>query len=241
VPSLRASIARHLLAKRHVGAGPASAAPLLVAKRRAPHFNPYLAFWAWSSRRLEWGGPCAASSGGRASHHVLPALMHHFGCVCPSYEALEMVRQVAGGRRVCDVGSGAGYWTYMLRRQGVADVVAVDSGQSRFRVSWIPDTVVAEGAAWLRGCGGAVGHVLLLVYPVVGGDFTRAMLREYRGRDLVVAGTQNRNGYTGFGDMTMDEFVQREMSGQGWRRVLQVPLPSFAGKDEALFVFHRDV
>lgn len=26
-----------------------------------------------------------------------------------------------------------------------------------------------------------------------------------------------------------------------WRKVLQVPLPSFAGKDEALFAFEKEV
>jgi len=31
--------------------------------------------------------------------------------------------------------------------------------------------------------------------------------------------------------------MAREMP--GWKRVLQMPLPSFAGKDEALFVFEK--
>ena len=31
--------------------------------------------------------------------------------------------------------------------------------------------------------------------------------------------------------------MAREMS--DWKRVLQIPLPSFAGKDEALFVFEK--
>ncbi len=31
--------------------------------------------------------------------------------------------------------------------------------------------------------------------------------------------------------------MAREMP--GWKRVLQIPLPSFAGKDEALFVFEK--
>jgi hypothetical protein len=32
--------------------------------------------------------------------------------------------------------------------------------------------------------------------------------------------------------------MAREMP--GWKRVLQIPLPSFAGKDEALFVFEKE-
>jgi hypothetical protein len=85
-----------------------------------------------------------------------------------------------------------------------------------------------------------------------------------------VVGTQNRNGYTGFARMTMDDFMLgidmpgdeagRGDKGNPWVRVVQIPLPSFAGKvstnitlqtfsnhvltpfylkDEALFVFQR--
>ena len=163
--------------------------------------------------------------------------MHHFGCVVPSWEALELVRLVAGGRAVADVGSGNGYWTFMLRRHGLR-VTAVDNMQSTFRVRWVADTVVEDGAAWLRARRGAEDVVLLLVYPVVGAEFVKSMLAEYRGRTLVVAGTQNANGYTAFVDRTIDDYVRLEMP--GWRKTVQVALPSFAGKDEALFVFERD-
>ncbi|KAJ2974914.1 hypothetical protein NUW58_g8505 [Xylaria curta] len=53
------------------------------------------------------------------------------------------------------------------------------------------------------------------------------------GDTVAVVGTQNQNGYTGFRDMTMDEFMAREHSDE-WVKVVQVPLPSFPGKDEAL-------
>lgn len=39
--------------------------------------------------------------------------------------------------------------------------------------------------------------------------------------------------------MTMDEDMERENGTSGWQRVVQNPLPSFPGKDEALFVFQR--
>lgn len=91
--------------------------------------------------------------------------------------------------------------------------------------------------------------VLLLVYPIVGGDssaaggkeggFTRQLMKAYKGDTLAVVGTQNGNGYTGFKGVTMDEYMEREWKGEGWRKVVQCPLPSFAGKDEALFVFQR--
>jgi hypothetical protein len=79
--------------------------------------------------------------------------------------------------------------------------------------------------------------VLLLVYPIVGGDgFTEKVIRTYKGEIVCVVGTQCRNGYTAFRDKIISEWMEEE---RGWNKVVQVPVPSFAGKDEALFVFRR--
>ena len=137
-----------------------------------------------------------------------------------------------------EIGSGGGYWTYLLRRLGLA-VTAVDNELSEWRTRWIGDTVVADGVTYLRQHDRGRDAVLLLVYPQVSGDFTGKVLRAYAGDVVVVAGTQNANGFTGFKGETVAEWIEREMGKEGWRRVVQVPLPSFAGKDEALFVFVR--
>ena len=57
------------------------------------------------------------------------------------------------------------------------------------------------------------------------------------GSTIVVAGTQNANGYTAFADELLVDWFARVMP--GWEKVCQVPLPSFAGKDEALFVYEK--
>jgi hypothetical protein len=114
------------------------------------------------------------------------------------------------------------------------------------RTTWIPDTLIQTGTGYLASHPDHDSLILLLVYPVVGGkltgtaegSFTRDLVAAYKGDTLVVVGTQNHNGYTGFPDMTMDEFMEREHSGE-WVRTVQVAMPSFAGKDEALFVFQR--
>lgn len=170
--------------------------------------------------------------------------MHHFGCVTPSHEALELLRILADGRDVADVGSGNGYWTFMLRGYGLT-VHAVDNMQSEWRVQWNGDTVILDGARWLQKNSGGRDMMLLLVYPVVGGGvgggteggFTRGLVDAFRGDTIAVVGTQNDNGYTAFRGMTMDEYMAREK--EEWTKVVQIPLPSFAGKDEALFVFQR--
>lgn len=117
------------------------------------------------------------------SHPILPVLFHHFGCVCPSYEALETIRQIAGTRAVADIGSGNGYWTYMLRRMKTGkrglDVVAIDNGISEWRTVWIPDTIETDGVKWLQQHDGGSQHVLLLVYPQVGLEFTSKTIKAY--------------------------------------------------------------
>lgn len=57
------------------------------------------------------------------------------------------------------------------------------------------------------------------------------------GTTIISAGSQNTNGYTGFAKETLPQWMAREMP--DWEQVLQLPLPSFAGKDEALFVFEK--
>ncbi|KXX73214.1 hypothetical protein MMYC01_210418 [Madurella mycetomatis] len=217
------------------------------------------------------------------SHHLLPVMMHHFGCVVPTHESLMIIKTLAQGeggkkgpnkkghKKVADIGSGNGYWAMMLRTYGV-EVDAVDSMMSewlvlslppsltqnaihtylrvltatRRRTTWIPDTIVQTGTGYLAAHPNHDGLVLLLVYPVVGGkltstvegSFTRDLVAAYKGDTLVVVGTQNHNGYTSFSNMTMDEYMGREHAGE-WVKTVQIAMPSFAGKDEAMFVFQR--
>ncbi|KAI4170003.1 MAG: hypothetical protein LQ343_005252 [Gyalolechia ehrenbergii] len=228
--SHRASVATYLHSRRNLPS------IYTIPKLKKAHVNPYYDYWAWSCQNLEWAGPTADTVLVKQSHHILPVLMHHFGCVVPSYEGLEIIKQVTKGRKVLDLGSGNGYWTYMLRRLGL-QVNAVDNLQSRYRSLWIGDTVVEDGEKYLKANKGARDALLLLVYPIVGSDFTARILKAYAGDTIFVAGTQNRNGYTAFSTKVMDEYVAAEKP--EYRKTVQIPLPSFAGKDEALFVFER--
>jgi hypothetical protein len=243
--SIRAHVAAHLSAHRYIHPG----APHLHIPKKKPAAkdvppNPYFVFWAWSCRNLEWCGPCPESEARPQSHHVLPVLMHHFGCAVPSYESLEILRLVARGRTIADMGSGNGYWAFMLRQHGLT-VAPVDNAQSRWRANWVADTTLMDGAKWLAKNAGGKNVVLLMVYPVVGGTvgggvdggFTRDLIKAYKGDTIAVVGTQNHNGYTSFSSMTFAEYMANEQP--LWTKVVQIPIPSFAGKDEALFVYER--
>jgi len=209
------------------------------------HTNPYYDYWAWACLNLEWVGPEEGTENVKTSHHILPVFMHHFGCAVPSYESLEVIKQIASGdkrtgrekRVILEMGSGNGYWTYMLRRMAV-EVTAVDNEQSAWRTMWIGDTIIADGEKYLKENKGCRTAVLLMVYPIVGADFTAKILSAYIGDTVVVAGTQNKNGYTAFKDRTIGEYMEAERP--EFEKIVQIPLPSFPGKDEALFVFERN-
>ena len=57
------------------------------------------------------------------------------------------------------------------------------------------------------------------------------------GTTIIAASSQNSSGFTAFAKETISDWMKREML--GWEKILQIPLPSFAGKDEALFVFEK--
>lgn len=169
----------------------------------------------------------------------------------PTYAALHAIARVAqpakpsreGVRPVLDVGSGNGYWSFMLRNFPIAegmkalDVRPIDNGVSEYRVNWVRDTIKMDGGEYLEKNEGGRGCVLLLVYPQATGGFTERVMRAFKGEVVVVVGTQNGNGFTGFQDEIVDSWVGREMP--EWELVLRLPVPSFAGKDEALFVWKR--
>jgi hypothetical protein len=183
----------------------------------------------------------------------LPIFYHHFGCVVPPYAALHAIAKLAQPSKpskesvlpILDIGSGNGYWSYMLRHFPIADISGaktlevrpIDNQLSEYRVSWVKDTIKIDGLQYLKQNNGGKGCVLLLVYPQATGNFTGPILRAFEGDTIVVAGTQNENGFTGFQDMVVDEWVEKNLG--AWELKLRMPLPSFAGKDEALFVFQR--
>jgi hypothetical protein len=183
---------------------------------------------------------------------MLPIFYHHFGCVVPSYAALHVIGKLAQPAKpskesvlpILDVGSGNGYWSYMLRNFSVGEmkslnVRAIDNQLSEYRVSWVRDTIKSDGLTYLqKEVDNGKGCILLLVYPQATGNFTGPILKAFEGDTIVVAGTQNGNGFTGFQDQVVDEWVEKNLP--AFRLTLRLPLPSFAGKDEALFVFQRE-
>lgn len=53
----------------------------------------------------------------------------------------------------------------------------------------------------------------------------------------MAASSQNDSGFTAFAKGTIAEWMARDLP--DWKKVFQIPLPSFAGRDEALFAFEK--
>ncbi|KAH4052436.1 hypothetical protein HBH49_101590 [Parastagonospora nodorum] len=224
---------------------------LLPSKKARSHTNPYLSLWTYSCQELEYAGPIPSTTFTKISHHILPIFYHHFGCVVPSYAALHVIAKVAQPAKpskenvlpILDVGSGNGYWSHMLRNFTAGDmksldVRAIDNQLSEYRVSWVKDTIKADGLTYLhKEVNNGKGCILLLVYPQATGNFTGPILKAFQGDTIVVVGTQNGNGFTGFQDQVIDDWVEKSLP--AFQLTLRMPLPSFAGKDEALFLFQR--
>jgi hypothetical protein len=230
----------------------APSSPLsLPSKQKTPFPNPYLDVWKWSCAALEWVGPTADTERIIQSHHVLPVLYHHFGCIPPTHDAMSLISQLStlnGQKVVIEIGSGGGYWVYMLRRYYKVIAIAVDSGSSTFRTTWIPDTIVFDGPTLVSSHPASLAKdipsfspntaVLLLVYPPTEGKFTESILKEFKGSAIVIAGTQNGNGFTGFPrGITVENWISENKT--EYELMARIPLPSFAGKDEGLFVWIR--
>jgi hypothetical protein len=203
------------------------------------HVNPYLDLWAHSCQLTSFLGPLpdpsyADPANAKRTHPILPLFYHHFGCVAPTYEALYIISQL--GNSIIDMASGNGYWTYMLRGMNL-DVTAVDNMANEYRMMWISDTVKSDGVEYLKKNGGGAEKVLLMVYMVTAGTFTKRVVQAYKGDTIVVVGSQNANRYTGFSDCTAEEWFQKEMP--RWEMICRIAMPSFAGKDEGLFVWKK--
>ncbi|CAI6330839.1 unnamed protein product [Periconia digitata] len=247
--SLQLEISSHLLSRFH---NSSTVSGLLPSKKSRNHTNPYLDMWSYACHELEWCGPWPNTVYTKQAHHMLPVLYHHFGCVVPSYAALHVLAKLAQPARpskenvrpVYDVGSGNGYWTFMLRNlvlpeMKALDVRPVDNGTSEYRIMWVNDTIQKDGLTYLGEHEDGKGAILLLVYPQATGNFTAPVIRKFKGDFIVVAGTQNGNGFTGFQDCVVDEWVEKNL--KAFELTLRLPLPSFPGKDEALFVFQRRI
>lgn len=152
--------------------------------------------------------------------------VERFGCAVPTPRAIEALRALAP---IVEVGAGAGYWTYELRRAGI-EAVATDPGSSRGyrrRRIWTSVEPLTGPQAVLR----YPRHTLLLVWPEGDATWPVETLRAYDGERVVYVG-EAPGGATG--DDAFHDYLERVFDLE-----TEIALPQFLGVHDALTIWRR--
>ena len=130
----------------------------------------------------------------------------------PNEMALSKIAELSP---VLEVGSGLGYWAYLLRKKG-ADVVAVDnkSEHDTSATFHIEDTHFIDGVKYLVDNNGCSDKTLLLCWP----RHADEMLKIFTGRHLVIVGEPAPEGCTWGIDSCDEEFQEWEL-----REIIDIP------------------
>lgn len=126
-------------------------------------------------------------------------IIQYFGYAIPDPQALSIIKeytmtleQPCLPRRVIEIGSGLGYWTYLLRQEGL-QVDAVDTMEEFNQVDryWIKDTIKADAVDYLKE-NNSKESVLLMVWPRSCEEF----LEHFQGEYVILVG-EGEMGCTG--------------------------------------------
>lgn len=157
------------------------------------------------------------------SHAVREDYINHFGYAIPTKRALDTI---ALHSPILEIGAGAGYWAYELRRLG-ATVVATDSYHKEWAHRWINAPkldAVAAVRLYPR-------HTLLIVWPDHSTAWPAAALAEHTGDHVFYVG-EGPEGCTGddrFHDLLRERFDRKET----------IAIPQFYGMHDRLYHYTR--
>lgn len=118
-------------------------------------------------------------------HHMVK----EFAFAIPSPADIDWIQSVVGSRRIVEVMSGTGYWTYLLRQVGI-DVTATDihpvaRNEYRFTRQW--DEVEIADAADAAATAGR-DDVLMMIWPGYNQDTAKRALDAFTGDHLIYGG-----------------------------------------------------
>lgn len=169
---------------------------------------------------------------GRCEHIMRRALVGQYAWAVPDKAALDLLARVGP---IVEIGAGAGYWAWLLRKRGV-DVVAYDAEPPRRGSeinNWHKDTptwtVVDRG-----GAGSAANHAdrtLLLCWPPYDDPMAADALKAFAGRRVVFVG-ESEGGCT-----ANDEFF--ELLDRDFDCAADVEIPQFDGMHDRLSLWER--
>lgn len=172
--------------------------------------------------------------------HPRNDIVLQYSCSIPNETALNTIARYGP---VIEVGSGSGYWAYLLRLKNV-DIIAVDNGTESiwnhenrdWMYDWFPDTVNADGLQYISERGGFRDRTLLLCWPRVGmgcsrGESSvcpRSLSQIFTGDHLIIIARPS-----------IDPIIQEMRQNREWRLIRVVDLPVWTGWPDRLFVYTR--
>ncbi|MFJ2834606.1 hypothetical protein ACIO52_04520 [Nocardia sp. NPDC087230] len=162
--------------------------------------------------RIPGGGAGTARMG-----YAQTVLQETYAYAIPSPGTLDWMVEVAGGRGICEVGAGRGYWAAMLAARGV-EVAAYDSEPPEAAANPSFPNAAGRRAEWYPVAGlpdleaaGFGDRVLFLCWPPGWGDpMSARVLQDYvaAGGDRLIFVGEPKGGKTGC-DEFFDELSAR--------------------------------
>lgn len=148
----------------------------------------------------------------------------NFSWAVPTREAIAAIATFAQGRGVLEVCAGTGLWARLLAEAGV-DIVATDalppSGPAYADVQ-VCDATAAVYAHPERS-------LLFICWPPFRRDCARLALEAFAGDRLAYIGDRRFTADAGFYDLLARD----------WRLAAELPLPSWPGIDDRLYLYER--
>ncbi len=124
---------------------------------------------------------------------------------------------------ILEVGSGSGYWAFLLRSKCV-DIVAIDdrSSPSQWKIDWFPMTQVIDAHKYLQKHAGCSDRSLFLCWPLYGDE----ILSLFKGRYLIIIGEPSGSCWTLSDD-------------SGWELTQTIEIPTWPGCHDRMYVYKR--
>jgi hypothetical protein len=144
----------------------------------------------------------------------------------PTWEAIETIAGFTEGRSVLEVCAGSGLWARLLQPAG-ATVIATD-GSPLSKASYA-SVEALEAEAAVRAHSEAAA--LMLVWPPMRDSCAVRALHAFAGDRLIYAGDVRFTADAAFHDLLARE----------WRLRLRLPLPSWPGLDDAVYLYERAI
>lgn len=143
------------------------------------HWEP----WARSVKFCGEEDWMAISRGKKDASRKRQQMIFRYGYAIPNETSLDVIAQFG---QVLEVGSGSGYWAYLLRKKSV-EVIALDNRVScdSMEHDWFPDTVKTDVTQYLQDHDGCPDRALFMCWPNYDGDL---VLKAYKGRNVIVVG-----------------------------------------------------